>query len=89
MFKQKAIHYPNLKTILLVESFLQKRKEPISKNEILRKLPKKTMRQTLNIILEYLEISGKIFVSKNGVEWVFEDNKKFEKALRKIAEDIF
>jgi len=88
MFKQKAIHYPNLKTVLMIEAFLQKRKK-ISKNELMNKLPKKTMRQTLNIALEYLEASGKVFISKKGVEWTFEDNKKFEKALRKVAEDIF
>jgi len=88
MFK-KPIHYPNLKTILLVERFLQTRKKPVSKNEILRKLPKKIMRPTLNVILEYLELSGKIFISKKGVKWAFEDNKKFERALRKVAEDIF
>ena len=88
MFQQKAIHYPNLKTVLMIETFLQKRKK-ISKNELMDKLPKKIMRQTLNITLEYLEASGKVFVSKKGVEWTFEDNKKFEKALRKVAEDIF
>ena len=89
MFKQKVIHYPNLKTVLMIELFLQKRKKRISKNELGKKLPKKVMRQTLNIVLEYLEASGKIFISKKGVEWTFEDNKKFEKALRKVAEDIF
>ena len=89
MFKQKLIHYPSLKTVIMVEGYLQKRKKAISKNELLKKLPKKTMRQTLNIILEYLEASGKIFISKGGVQWAFEDNKKFERALRKIAEDIF
>ncbi|MEK6922797.1 MAG: hypothetical protein AABX08_03295 [Nanoarchaeota archaeon] len=89
MFRQKLIHYPNLKTILMIEVYLQKRKKPISKNELLERVPKKIMRQTLNIILEYLEASGKIIITKKGIQWVFEDNKKFEKALRKIAEDIF
>lgn len=89
MFKQKLIHYPNLKTILQVERFLQTRNKAVSKNEILRRLPKKVMRPTLNVILEYLEFSGKVFISKKGVEWVFEDNKKFERALRKVADDIF
>ncbi|MFH1592318.1 MAG: hypothetical protein ABIB47_03050 [Candidatus Woesearchaeota archaeon] len=89
MFKQKAIHYPNLKTILMIEVFLQKRKKPLSKNEILERIPKKIMRPTLNIILEYLEASGKTISTKKGTRWIYDDNKKFDRTLRKISEDIF
>ncbi len=88
MFKQKAIHYPNLKTILMIESFLERQKKPVSKNYILEKLTKKIMRQTLNISLEYLELSGKIFIGKEGVEWVFDENKKLKTTLRKAVEEF-
>ncbi len=88
MFKQKAIHYPNLKTVLMVERFLQKQKKPLSKNKVLERLPKKIMRPTLNIILEYLELSGKILIGKKGVEWVHDENKKLRIALRKAADDL-
>ena len=88
MFNQRVIHYPNLKTVILVESFLQKQKKPISKNQILNKLPKKMMRQTLNITLEYLELSGKIAIGKKGAEWIFDENKELKVALRKAAQDF-
>ena len=88
MFKQKPIHYPNLKTVIMIESFLERQKKPISKNHILRKLPKGVMRQTLNISLEYLELSGKIFIGKQGIEWVFDENKKLKTTLRKAAEEF-
>ena len=88
MFKQKAIHYPNLKTVIMVEALLQKQRRPLRKNEILDRLQKKMMRQTLNIALEYLELSGKIFIGKNGVEWIFDENKKLKTALRKATEEF-
>ncbi len=88
MFKQKPIHYPNLKTILLIEAFLEKQKKPVSKNYVLKKLPNKIMRQTLNITLEYLELSGKIYIGKEGIEWTFDDNKKLKLTLRRAAESF-
>ena len=88
MFNQRVIHYPNLKTVILVESFLQKQKKQISKNQILNNLPKKMMRQTLNITLEYLELSGKIAIGNKGAEWIFDENKELKVALRKVAQDF-
>ena len=88
MFEQKPIHYPNLKTVIMVENFLQNKRKPISRNEILRNIPRKIMRPTLNIILEYLEISGKIFIGKKGVEWTQDENKRLKTALRKAAEEF-
>ena len=88
MFQQKLIHYPNLKTVIMIESFLEKQKKPVSKNYLLERLPRKVMRQTLNIALEYLELSGKIYVSKNGVEWTFDENKRLKTTLRKAAEQF-
>lgn len=88
MFKQKPIHYPNLKTVIMIEAFLEKQNKPVSKNYILEKIPKKIMRQTLNIALEYLELSGKVHIGKQGTEWVFDDNKKLKVSLRKVADSF-
>ncbi len=85
MFQQKPIHYPNLKTVLMVEGFLQEQRKPVSKNAILNSLPKKTMRQTLNIVLEYLELSNKIYIGDEGIEWVFDENKKLKTLLKKAT----
>ena len=88
MFKQKPIHYPNLKTVIMIEAFLERQNKLVSKNCILEKIPKKVMRQTLNLTLEYLELSGKVHIGKQGVEWVFDDNKKLKVTLRKAAESF-
>ena len=88
MFQQKPIHYPNLKTVLMVESFLQEQRKPVSRNAILNNLPKKTMRQTLNIVLEYLELSNKVYISDQGVEWVFDEGAKLKTLLKKAASSI-
>ena len=82
METENLIHYPNLKTILEVEKVLKEADVPISKNEIMRRLPKKIMRQTLNAIIDYLEESGKILNGEKGILWTFNENPKFKKLLR-------
>lgn len=71
MRTQQVLHYPRLDTILNVESLIKKAKGPLSKNEIDRRLERKIMRPTLNIILEYLEQSGKIAILKEGIIWIY------------------
>jgi hypothetical protein len=70
----KILHYPRLDTILKVEDLLKKSLEPISKNEIDRRLDKKMMRPTLNVILKYLEDSGKIAILKEGIIWIYKED---------------
>ncbi|MDD9953963.1 MAG: hypothetical protein OXR66_06520 [Candidatus Woesearchaeota archaeon] len=77
---QKILHYPRLDTILNVERLLKNAAEPLSKNEIDRRLEKKIMRPTLNVILNYLEESGKIALLKEGILWIYE--KDVSKKLR-------
>jgi hypothetical protein len=64
------LHYPRLDTILNVEHIIKKAQQPLSKNEIDRRLEKKIMRPTLNTILNYLEESGKIATPKEGIIWI-------------------
>lgn len=73
MLKQ-VLHYPRLDTILSVESIIKKAKCPLSKNELDRRLPKKIMRPTLNIIFDYLEKSGKIALLKEGIIWIYRED---------------
>ena len=79
------LHYPRLDTVLNVEEVIRKGRNPLSKNEIDRKLNKKIMRPTLNVILEYLEDSGKIAVLKEGIIWIYKDDisKKLREKLKK------
>ena len=69
----EVLHYPRLDTILNVEKIVRTAMDPLSKNEIDRRLAKKVMRPTLNVILDYLEESGKIARLKEGVIWIYKD----------------
>ena len=82
---QEALHYPRLDTILKVEKILKSAKEPVSKNEIDRRLETQIMRPTLNIILEYLVESGKIAILKEGIIWIYSQDasEKLKARLKK------
>lgn len=81
----KIIHYPNLKTVLMVEDVLKKANAAMTRAAIKRKLPSKVMHQTLNVILEYLEASGKIMDGRKGVLWICNPSPKLKKAIRRGA----
>ena len=84
MIKQ-VLHYPRLDTVLTVEKVIKGAEKPLSKAKIDRKLPKQIMRPTLNIILEYLEESGKIAILKEGVIWIYKEDisKKLRSKIEK------
>ena len=81
----QILHYPRLDTILTVENILKNSSEAISKNEIDRRLEKQIMRPTLNVILKYLEDSGKITILKQGIIWIYKPDasKKLKKRLER------
>jgi hypothetical protein len=80
---QEVLHYPRLDTVLMVEDTLKKADLSISKNELLRRLPKQMMRQTLNVILDYLEEKGLIMIGEKGVLWIHNESPKMRKLLEK------
>ena len=69
-----VIHYPRLDTVLRVEKVLKDADLAMSKNELIRRLPRKVMHNTLLQILDYLQISGKILFTSKGVIWIYEDS---------------
>jgi len=80
--KQQIIHYPRLDTVMMIEDAIRSAKEYPTKAELLRHLPKKVMYQTFNLVLEYLQRSNKIIVTKDGkIVWVFADSEKLRKLL--------
>ncbi len=83
----EVLHYPRLDTILNVEKIIRTAMDPLSKNGIDRRLPKKVMRPTLNVILNYLEQSGKIAMLKEGIIWIYKDeiSPKLRAKLRKAV----
>ena len=51
----------------MVEKTIQKYSQECGKYQLWKKLPKKMMYQTFQVILDYLEQSGKIFIDKDGI----------------------
>lgn len=76
-----AIHYPTLKTMLMVEKTLKDAETIITREELKRKLPVKIMHQTLNLILDYLEEKGMIIDTHKGILWIYNPSQKLKKAI--------
>ncbi|MBN2101987.1 MAG: hypothetical protein JW716_03900 [Candidatus Aenigmarchaeota archaeon] len=86
MQKAEVIHYPNLKTVLMVEEVLKESNELMTREDIKKKLPVKIMHQTLNVILSYLENSGKIIDGRKGILWIYNPSPKLDKAIKEGVE---
>ena len=82
----QVLHYPTLKTVLMVEEILKDAKEPLSRYEIMKRSNNKIMRQTLNTIIEYLEKRGMILDSGKGVIWTYTPPEKMKKWLKDSVE---
>lgn len=79
--KQEVIHYPRLDTVMMVEEKIKEAKNYPSRAQLWKSLPRKTMYQTFSLILEYLEKSNKILVTRNGsVMWIG-GNQKLDEAI--------
>ena len=86
MQKLEIIHYPNLKTVLMVEDVLKKANALMTREGLKNKLPTKIMHQTLNVILKYLKDSGKILDGRKGILWVYNPSPKLDKAIKEGVE---
>lgn len=82
----EVIHYPNLKTVLMVEEVLKKSNDLMTREQLKKKLPTKIMHQTLNVILKYLEDSGKILDGRKGILWIYNPSQKLDKAISEGVE---
>lgn len=82
---ETILHFPTLKTVMMVEDTIRKADAVISRNELKRRLPVKIMHQTLNLILEYLENSGKIMIGSKGISWLQQDNPRLRAMLKRAV----
>ena len=82
---ETILHYPTLKTVLMIEDILKKSEAVISRNELKRRMPVKIMHQTLNVVLGYLEDSNKIYIGEKGISWLQQDNQKLKAMLKKAV----
>ncbi|MDD9953903.1 MAG: hypothetical protein OXR66_06220 [Candidatus Woesearchaeota archaeon] len=64
-------HSPNLNTVIMVETSIQNAQQAITVAELKRRLPKQVNHNTLKVILRYLQESGKIEFTPDGILWIF------------------
>ncbi len=83
---EQIIHYPSLKTMLMVEKALKDADTMLTREELKRRLPNKIMHQTLNLILNYMENRGLIIDSHKGILWIYNPSSKLRKAIEKGRE---
>jgi len=82
---KQILHSPTLETVLMVEKTIEKHSQECGKYQLWKRLPRKMMYQTFQLVLEYLEASGKIVVDKDGcIIWTY--NPKRIKKM--ISEDL-
>jgi hypothetical protein len=71
--QEQIIHYPRLDTVLMIEEAIKKAKEYPSKRQLWLSLPKQVMYQTFNLVLDYLQESNKIHITKSGkIIWIWD-----------------
>lgn len=87
IYKNKEIiHYPTLKTMLMIEKVLKNAETVIGREELKRRLPVKVMHQTLNLILSYLEDKNMIVDGHKGILWIYNPSPKMRKAIARGRE---
>jgi hypothetical protein len=84
--ENEVLHYPSLKTVLMVEETLKKANGLMNREQLKKKMPTKVMHQTLNIVLEYLAESGKILDGRKGILWIYNPSTKLDKAIAEGVE---
>ncbi|MCL5099865.1 MAG: hypothetical protein M1158_01955 [Candidatus Marsarchaeota archaeon] len=67
----RLLHYPRLDTVLMVEEAIKRAREYPSKRQLWLSLRKRVMYQTFNVIVAYLEDSGKIVQKDGKIIWVW------------------
>ena len=83
MQKIQQEHWPNLNTVIMVETTLKHMNESlITVADLKRKLPKQVNHNTLMLILQYLEESNKIVFTSKGISWTYNSNPNLEKAIK-------
>ena len=57
---------PTLQTVLMVEKFIKENSGEYKKTELFKKLPRKVMWQTFQVVIEYLERTLRIAYDNQG-----------------------
>ncbi len=79
----KTLHSPTLETVQMAEETIRKAKQVLSIAELKRRLPRKVNHSTLKVILTYLQKSGKIEFTPDGMVWIFMPKEDIAAVLSK------
>ncbi len=82
----QVLHYPTLKTVLAVENVLKNAKEPVTRYRIMKKLGNKIMLQTLNVVIDYLEERGMVFVGEKDIVWIYTPTVELRQRMKNALE---
>ena len=83
--KSAKARSPTLQTVLMVEKFIDDNSGEYKKTELWKKLPRKIMWQTFQVIMEYLGSIGKIVYDNEGYV-VYIWNPELMKKVNKMPE---
>jgi hypothetical protein len=79
-------HWPNLKSLLMIEKAIKDAEIPPRKTELWGMLPKGMMYQTFCKAIDYLQASGKILIDKEGrVVWIAADNPELVRLMNEAV----
>ena len=82
LIQKKPLHWPTLNTVIMVEDTLKGMPGSVmSVAELKRSLPRQVNHNTLILILEYLDRSGKILVGMKGITWTHNTNENLRKSI--------
>ena len=91
MVQTTILHSPTLESVLMVERTIREYSQECGRYQLWKKLPKKMMYQTFQVILDYLEESGKIMINNEGcVIWTY-NPERIKKLIRQglvLKEDL-
>ncbi len=79
----KSEHSPTLDTVQMVEETIRDAKQVITVAELKRRMPRQVNHNTLKVILRYLQESGKIEFTPDGVVWIFMPKEDIQAILSK------
>jgi imidazolonepropionase-like amidohydrolase len=83
---KQTLQYLRLDTVSMVEKAIKNAEEHPSKRQSKTALPKDITHQTFNLVLKYIENSGKIVIKDGRIIWIANDNPKFLRMLKKTIE---
>ena len=81
--RSREAHSPTLDTVLMVEETIKSAKEVVTIAELKRRLPRQVNHNTLKVVVDYLQKSGKIEFTPYGVVWIFASKEDIAAVISK------